>query len=393
MYYCVAARRPPHCEVEVSIRSRFGHFRQQLPPHVMFPSRLSKLLSVWGARQGVPGPRRLFGRRKRLSLALQGGGAHGAYTWGVLDQLLEDGRIAIDAISGTSAGAVNAVMVADGLAQSGPEEAQRRLADFWRAASFGGNLPDLQRAVVERLFSLLPYQGSPMPWLGDLSRFLSPYDLNPLNINPLRDLIGRFVDFERIRDGERDLFIAATNVITGEPRIFARAEITPEVVMASACVPLLFRAVEIDGVPYWDGGYSANPVVLPFLQSGSADDVLIVQINPRERRKVPTTAREIMTRVHEITFNAPLIAELRALEMSGRRRIRLHRIDMDALGAPFDAHSKLNTNFDFFLMLHKLGQRAARRFLDSHFHDIGRRSTIGIHVDTETETGEMAPPA
>ena len=342
----------------------------------MFPSRLNKLLSaVWGTRQGPQPPGRLFGRRKRLSLALQGGGAHGAFTWGVLDQLLDDGRIAIEGVSGTSAGAVNAVMLADGLAQGGPEEAQQRLADFWRAASFGGNLPELQRAVVERLFSFLPYQGSPMPWFGDLSRFLSPYDLNPLNINPLKDLVGRFVDFERIRTGERDLYVTATNVITGEPRVFSRAEITPEVVMASACLPLMFRAVEIDGVPYWDGGYSGNPVVLPFLQSGAVTDVLIVQINPRERRKVPTSAREIMSRVQEITFNAPLIAELRALELAGERRVRLHRIVMD--DHAFDARSKLNTDFEFFSLLRKLGQRATRRFLDAHFDDIGRRSTIG----------------
>ncbi len=350
----------------------------------MLPSRLNKLLSaIWGGRPRPPRPRRLFRRRKRLSLALQGGGAHGAYTWGVLDQLLEDGRIAIDAISGTSAGAVNAVMLADGLAQGGPLEAQRRLAEFWRAASFGGNLPDLQRAVVERLFSFLPYQGSPMPWFGDLSRFLSPYDVNPLNINPLKDLIGRFVDFERIRAGDRELFITATNVITGEPRVFARADITPEAVMASACLPLLFRAVEIDGVPYWDGGYSGNPVVLPFLQSDAAADVLIVQINPRERRKVPTTAREIMSRVHEITFNAPLIAELRALELSGGRRVRLHRIVMD--DHAFDARTKFNTDFEFFSLLRKLGQRATRRFLDAHCDDLGRRSTIGARAAAEDE--------
>jgi len=357
---------------------------------VIITVRLNKLLStVWRSRKALPRPRRFRGRVKRLNLALQGGGAHGAFTWGVLDQLLGDGRIVIDGISGTSAGAVNAVMLADGLAQGGSEEARRRLADFWRAASFGGNLPELQRTVVERLFSLVPHPASPVPWFGDFSRLLSPYNLNPLNINPLRDLIERYVDFERLRRGERRLYVAATNVMTGEPRVFSRGEITPEAVMASACLPLLFRAVEIDGVPYWDGGYSGNPVVLPFLRSGV--DVLIVQINPRERRKLPTSAREIMTRVHEITFNAPLIAELRALEMSGRRRIRLHRIDMDGLGASFDTHSKLNNNFDFFLVLHKLGQRAARRFLDAHFHHIGRRSTIGIGV--ETETGEMVPPA
>jgi len=336
----------------------------------MLASRLNKLLSgAWRAQ------------RRHLNLALQGGGAHGAFTWGVLDQLLEDGRIVIGGVSGTSAGAVNAVMLADGLAQGGPEGARERLADFWRAASLGGSLPELQRAVVERLFPLLP-QRATLPWFGDLSRFFSPYDLNPLNINPLKDLIGRFVDFERIRSGDRNLFIAATNVLTGEPRVFARHEITPEVVMASACLPLLFRAVEIDGVPYWDGGYSGNPVVLPFLQSDEVTDVLIVQINPRERSKVPTTASEIMARMNEITFNAPLIAELRALQLSGAHRARLHRIVMD--DAPFDPRSKLKVDFEFFLSLRKLGQRAARRFLDAHFADIGRRSTIDLMLPAES---------
>jgi NTE family protein len=337
----------------------------------MLASRLNKLLSgAWRPQ------------RRRLNLALQGGGAHGAFTWGVLDQLLEDDRIVIDGVSGTSAGAVNAVMLADGLADGGPEGARERLADFWRAASLGGSLPELQRAVVERLFPLLPQRAS-LPWFGDLSRFFSPYDLNPLNINPLKDLIGRFVDFERIRTGDRNLFIAATNVLTGEPRVFARHEITPEVVMASACLPLLFRAVEIDRVPYWDGGYSGNPVVLPFLQSDETTDVLIVQINPRERSKVPTTASEIMARMNEITFNAPLIAELRALQLSGAHRARLHRIVMD--DAPFDPRSKLKVDFEFFLSLRKLGQTAARRFLDAHFNDIGRRSTIDLMRPAETE--------
>jgi NTE family protein len=335
----------------------------------MLASRLNKLLS---------GPWRP--QRRRLNLALQGGGAHGAFTWGVLDQLLEDDRLVIDGVSGTSAGAVNAVMLADGLADRGSEGARKRLADFWRAASLGGSLPELQRAVVERLFPLLPQRAS-LPWFGDLSRFFSPYDLNPLNINPLKDLIGRFVDFERIRTGERNLFIAATNVLTGEPRVFAHHEITPEVVMASACLPLLFRAVEIDGVPYWDGGYSGNPVVLPFLQSDETTDVLIVQINPRERSKVPTTASEIMARMNEITFNAPLIAELRALQLSGAHRARLHRIVMD--DAPFDPRSKLKVDFEFFLSLRKLGQSAARRFLDAHFNDIGRRSTIDLMLPVE----------
>ena len=343
-------------------------------------------------------PRRRRSRRshKRINLALQGGGAHGAFTWGVLDQVLADGRLEIDGIAGTSAGAVNAALVADGLARGGPPAARQRLADFWRAVSVNGHLPELQRSVAERLFSFAP-QGA---WLGALSRFWSPYDLNPLNINPLKDLIERFVDFEAIRrDRNRELFISATDVRTGELRVFTRKEITAEVVMASACLPLLFRAVEIDGVPYWDGGYSGNPAIIPFLRSTSTEDVLLVQINPRQRARAPVSTREIMGRINEITFNASLLSELRAVELvtglidQGRlrrgsgpgefRRLRLHRVAMEPQG--FDAGSKLNADFSLFELLHKLGQRATRRFLDAHFDDIGRRSTIGMEVAGHAE--------
>ena len=235
----------------------------------------------------------------------------------MLDRLLADGRVAVDGISGASAGAVNAVMLADGLARGGPQEARRRLAEFWRAASFGGGLPAVQRAAIARLFAFVPRHGTPMPWLGALSRYWSPYDLNPLNINPLKNLIERFVDFDRIRsDAGRELFISATNVHSGERRVFTREEMTAEAVMASACLPLLFHAVEIDGVPYWDGGYSGNPTVLPFLDATGTEDVLIVQINPREREEAPTSARAIMSRLNEVTFNAPLLSELRALELA-----------------------------------------------------------------------------
>ena len=219
------------------------------PIDVMFPLLLNKAVStLWPNRPGpapAPGRRRAGGRRKRINLALQGGGAHGAFTWGVLDQLLADGRLTIEGISGASAGALNAVILADGLARGGPQDARKHLADFWRAASFGGNLPDLQRGVVERLFSFMPRPSAAVPpWFGAFSQLWSPYDLNPLNINPLKELIGRFVDFDLIRaDQDRHLFISATNVRSGEPRVFSRAEITAEVVMASACLPLLFRAV------------------------------------------------------------------------------------------------------------------------------------------------------
>jgi NTE family protein len=368
------------------------------PVDVMFPLLLNKAVStLWPDRprpSAGPGRRLLGRRRKRINLALQGGGAHGAFTWGVLDQILTDERLAIEGISGTSAGALNAVMLADGLARGGPQDARQRLAEFWRAASFGGNLPDLQRGVVERLFSFVPRAGAAVPpWFGAFSQLWSPYDLNPLNINPLKQLIERFVDFDLIHaDVDRHLFISATNVRTGEPRVFSRSEINAEVVMASACLPLLFRAVEIEGESYWDGGYSNNPALLPFIRATAAEDLLIVQIQPREREKVPVSAREIMSRANEITFNAAQSAELRTIDLvnqlidqgrlprGGRRgdcrRIRLHRIVMEDLGDTLDPHSRLNNNFDFFERLHKLGQRATRRFLDTHFNDIGRRGTI-----------------
>jgi NTE family protein len=350
--------------------------------------RLSQVGSLWRERLGVAP------RRKRINLALQGGGAHGAFTWGVLDQLLADERLEIEGISGASAGAVNAVVLADGLARGGPAIAQQRLAEFWRAASFGGNLPELQRAVVERVFTFVPRPAPPtVPWLGALSQLWSPYDLNPLNINPLKELIERFVDFERLRvEDAGALFVSATNVRSGEPRVFSRHEITAEVVMASACLPLLFRAVEIEGEFYWDGGYSSNPALLPFVRATSAEDLLIVQINPRSRARMPVSASEITTRANEITFNASLSAELRAIALvnqlidqgrlrsgTGRgacRRIRVHRIALTDQNQSLHPGSRLNNGYDFFERLCELGRRATHGFLDAHFDDIGRRSTI-----------------
>jgi len=257
---------------------------------------------------------------KKINLALQGGGAHGAFTWGVLDHLLEDDRIDIEGISGTSAGAINAVMLADGLARGGPEQARKRLAEFWRATSLDGNLPDLQRSVVDRLLSFTPYEGSPaQAWFDVVARYMSPYDLNPLNINPLRDLIERFVDFDAVRAcPEISLFISATNVHTGRLRVFPQDKISADVVMASACLPFLFRAVEIDGVPYWDGGYMGNPAIFPFFGATETEDVLVVQINPVERIATPSSQTEIMNRINEITFNSSLLAEFRAIDFVTR---------------------------------------------------------------------------
>ena len=341
--------------------------------------------------------------RKKVNLALQGGGAHGAFTWGVLEGLIADGRIEIEGISGTSAGAINAVMVADGLARGGPHEACQRLADFWRAASMDGGLPTLQRAVIDRLFSFLPLDGSPtQAWFDALSRFWSPYDINPLNINPLRDVIERFVDFKAVREfAGPPLFISATNVHTGRLRVFSRDNITADVVMASSCLPMLFRAVEIDGVPYWDGGYMGNPAIFPFFGATESEDVLIVQINPVERNMTPHTQSEIVNRINEITFNSSLLAEYRAIDFvirlidQGRlphgihpgeyRRVNVHRIALDSEFHKLTASSKLNSDYDFFAMLRDGGRRALHTFLQAHFDDIGRRSTVDLGAEARAE--------
>src|SRR6202050_2890255 len=291
---------------------------------------------------------------KRINLALQGGGAHGAFTWGVLDHLLTDERLLIEGISGTSAGAVNAGMLADGLARGGRGGAQKRRAEFWRAASSTGNVPAMQREVLQRLLSFTPLEGTPaQAWFNALSRYFSPYDVNPLNINPLKDLIERFVDFEALRAfSDLQIFISATNVQTGRVRIFPREKITADAVMASACLPLLFRAVEIDGVPYWDGGYLGNPVIFPFFGTTKTEDVLVVQINPLVRQATPTSSSEIMNRINEITFNSSLIEEYGPIEFAARlidqhrlprgtgrgeyRRVNVHRILFNQFGTTFD---------------------------------------------------------
>jgi len=340
---------------------------------------------------------------KKINLALQGGGSHGAFTWGVLDQLLADGRLEITGISGASAGAVNAVMLADGLTRGGPDEARKRLADFWRAASAGGDLPPVQRALTDRLFSMMPFAATPVQsWFETMARYFSPYELNPLNINPLNDLIERFVDFDALRNNtDLALYISTTNVHTGRLRIFAGDKINADVVMASAALPFLFRAVEIDGVPYWDGGYMGNPAIFPFLQTTEAEDVLVVQINPVSRLTTPRTSAEIINRLNEITFNSALISELRTMDFvnqlidDGRlprgtgpdqyRRLNIHRIDLGGLGTRLAASSKLKTDYEFFELLHRAGIRAAKKFLDTHFDKIGHTSSIDLAAESGVE--------
>jgi NTE family protein len=340
---------------------------------------------------------------KKINLALQGGGAHGAFTWGVLDSLLADPRIEIEGISGASAGAINATVLADGLRRGGPPVARERLAEIWRAVSTNGALPEIERTVVDKLLAFFPFESSPaQAWFDTLSKFWSPYDFNPLNINPLKDVVEKFVDFDALHAFDKiKLFISATNVFTGRLRIFPRDKITAETVMASACLPMVFQAVEIDGIPYWDGGYMGNPAIFPFFGVTDSEDVLIVAINPIERRLTPRTQNEIVNRINEITFNSSLIAEYRAIAFVTRlidqgrlprgrgkgqyRRINVHRIALDSAFKELTADSKLDSDFAFFELLRNGGQRAGSAFLKDHFDDIGVRSTVDLAAEAQAE--------
>jgi len=329
---------------------------------------------------------------KTINLALQGGGAHGAFTWGVLDALLADERLDFEAISGTSAGAMNAVVLADGLMRGGAEGARHRLGAFWRRVSREGRGASAAAEIVQNLMGFwhLP-TFSPFVFAEEWATLTSPYGRNPLNINPLRDLVERLIDFERVRDNNGlRLFISATNVRTGKIRVFTGKEVTADAVMASACLPYVFQAVEIDGEAYWDGGYSGNPALFPFFEQTQSEDILVVQVNPLRRDSLPRTAREIMERTSEITFNASLLREFRAIDFVNRmmdehrldprryRRNRLHRIDATKALANYTASSRLDTSWHFFRELHEAGRQAAQAWLAANFDAVGERATVDL---------------
>lgn len=340
----------------------------------------------------VEGPRGLAGPRaeKTIALALQGGGAHGAFTWGVLDRLIEDGRLAFEAITGASAGSMNAVVMADGWLQGGPDRAREQLQRFWRHVSLDGNLSPLQRNLFD-VFLNVWSPGSGNPFFG-FWKNLSPQQINPLDINPLRDLVQDLVDFPRLRDAQVKLFVSATNVWTGKIRIFETPELRAEHVMASACLPTIFRAVEIDGEPYWDGGYMGNPAMYPLFYEAATDDILLVQINPVERRETPTDQAEIQNRLMEITFNGGLLRELRAMDFVSRliddgkldrrdyKRVLMHRIDGGQHVAQYMAPSRMNAEWGFFLKLRDIGRDSAAAWLDAHYDAIGERATLDVRA-------------
>lgn len=330
--------------------------------------------------------------KKVVELALQGGGAHGAFTWGVLDRLLADERISIEGISGTSAGAMNAVVMADGLFRGGREGARESLRSFWQAVSRNARYSPIQRSPLDILFGRWSINASPAYLFFDaLSRVVSPYAFNPFNLNPLRDLLAEQVNFDNVRCCDQvKLFVSATNVRTGKARVFRRHEMSADAIMASACLPLLFQAVEIDGEAYWDGGYMGNPALFPLVDESDAHDLVIVQINPIHRAEIPRTAHDILDRLNEITFNASLIKEVRAIALIKRlieeegldraryKDMRLHRISADEELNPLGASSKLNAEWRFLKHLHDIGYETTGRWLEQNFDKLGKESSIDI---------------
>ncbi|MFN3869302.1 MAG: patatin-like phospholipase family protein [Hyphomicrobiaceae bacterium] len=328
----------------------------------------------------------LFKRSLRLNLALQGGGAHGAFTWGVLDRLLEDDTIAIGWVSATSAGAVNAVALAAGLAEGGRPAAKAKLREVWTAVVEAG-VNDLMR-LNPFLYSLTRSAMSHMTTL------MSPYEFNPMGFDPLRRLLERTIDFAAIRDRSPvELLIAATEVATGKPRLFRRQELHVEQVLASACLPTLHRAVTIGDTAYWDGGYSANPDIVTLAAESPACDTLLVMLNPVYTPELPTGAREIQGHINRLTFNAPLrrdVELIAAMRSEGRRhwsplaarnrflKHRFHVIEAGRFTAGLKPDSKMKPDAGLITYLHGAGRTEAHKWLERHRADIGRRETADL---------------
>jgi NTE family protein len=327
-----------------------------------------------------------------VDLALQGGGAHGAFTWGVLDRLLEEPWLEVDGISGTSAGAMNAAVMVHGLQKGGPAGAREALETFWQRVSDAARFSPFQRGPLDVLLGRWTLDSSPVYVAMDLmSRLVSPYTLNPMGKNPLREILAELIDFEVLAQSPIHLFITATNVRTGRGKVFKNEAVTPDVLLASACLPTLFQAIEIDGEPYWDGGYSGNPTLTPLVRESKAHDTILVPINPIERPGVPRSATDILNRLNEVSFNAVALKELRMMALlrkvadpgdgEGRlwKEMRVHAV-RNAIMAELGASSKLVAEWAFFTFLRDEGRKAAQAFLDAHAMNLGKRSTLDIDV-------------
>lgn len=333
--------------------------------------------------------------RRKICLALQGGGAHGAFQWGVLDRLLEEDSLDIRAVTAASAGAMNAAALVSGLAADGAAGARKCLDKLWRETNqSGGKNPFGDSSIWSSALTPNWLKESPI-WRASetLALSMSPYEFNPFNHNPLDRVLKAAIDFEAVRASDVQMFVAATAVRHAKSRVFTTPEITDQVLLASSCLPHLFQAVEIEGEPYWDGGYLANPPLWPLVYADTPDDVLLITLNAFERADTPKGAGEIMDRLNEVVFNAPLVAELRAIAFvqelidQGRltpdarhkyRRMRIHGIEADGWLGDLSLGSKFNTEWTFLNDLKSRGRAAAEEWLETCFETVGVRSSVDL---------------
>lgn len=333
---------------------------------------------------------------KPVNLALQGGGAHGAFAWGVLDKLLEDGRLDIQAISATSAGSMNAVVMAHGFSHGGRDGARAKLEEFWREIARTGKMySPVQSFPWEKWlagFGLHPDYSASFTAFEAMTHMFSPYQLNPFNFNPLRDVLEKVIDFEHLKSCQitTRLFLSATNVRTGKIKVFENKDLTADVVLATACLPYIFQAVEVDGEHYWDGGFMGNPAIYPLIYHGASKDVIIVHVNPIERPKLPTTAPEIFDRINEISFNSSLMREMRAIAFVARlvdegrvdaqryNRMLVHSIRDDAEMVTLGVATKLNPDWEFLQHLKAVGRSCTENWLKHQFDKVGKQSSIDV---------------
>jgi NTE family protein len=330
--------------------------------------------------------------QKLINLAIQGGGSHGAFAWGAIDRLLEDGRVAAEGIVGTSAGAMNAAVTAYGLTQGGNEGARAALQRFWRAVAEKGAYSILRPSWVDRLINPGSMDFSPGWLMMDFfSRMTSPYQTNPSNYNPLREILTDQIDFEQLRRSSSvKLFTCASNVTTNRLRIFERSEMTVDKVLASACLPTVFQAIEIDGAYYWDGGYMGNPPIFPLIYNCTSPDVVLIMINPIQTDEVPKSAQAILDRINTLSFNSSLMREMRAIAFISRmidkgfdddgrmKKVFMHCIDAEQELRTLGVSSKVNVEWSFLTWLFELGRQQADVFLRDHFDKIGNQSSVDI---------------
>lgn len=340
-------------------------------------------------------------KRKKIAIALQGGGAHGAFTWGVLDSLLEDGRFEIEGLSGTSAGGMNAVALAQGMIQGGLQGARDEMKRFWRKIADGGLMSPYHRPFSEMSFDMhMAPPFDPFRFFASLMQnVFSPYQTNPLNINILRDMVEEFFDFELLRSTkDLKLFLCATHVNTGKLKLFTLDTLTPKKMLASACLPFLFHAVEVDGENYWDGGFVGNPAIYPLIYTCDTADIMVIQLTVMNRKRLPLTASEVIERHKEITYNACLMREMRMIDFVGdlmskgviqegtMKRLNMHLIRNEDLFNTIDLSSALNPDWNFICFLFEEGRKSGKKWISEHYDAVGVRHSTNLHKEFVAES-------